>query len=82
MSLPLTVDGHRLKRFPRPRGDEPQGAITRARPLTVFPARAGMSRIASWLVTLSRCFPRPRGDEPTDATTPAVTPEFSPPARG
>ena len=48
----------------------------------VFPARAGMNRIANLLETMQQGVPRTRGDEPTHKVAVFVTEMCSPHARG
>ena len=50
--------------------------------VSVFPARAGMSRLRRECACVSLCFPRPRGDEPVKPTHSPTALTFSPPARG
>ena len=65
MSLLARLTNFLNNRFPRPRGDEPQGVFRESKFPGVFPARAGMSRLARRLSACQHGFPRPRGDEPS-----------------
>ena len=48
----------------------------------VFPAHAGMSRLAREFKGIGHGFPRPRGDEPSRKGLVYSLDEFSPPTRG
>ena len=50
--------------FPRIRGDVPEARAMNNLPAIVFPAYAGMFRMATTYVDKTVCFPRIRGDVP------------------
>ena len=67
---------------PRERGDEPTLLLSGTRDRVMFPASAGMNRVARSYDRVGAHVPRERGDEPRVDVIVADTAPCSPRARG